>query len=464
MNRTAAPTTENLAAAGDIALLHNNARPKLAQRIALQLGQYIAESGLNKGDPLGSEAELTEQFGTSRWTMREVISILRREGQIEIRRGRLGGYFVAEADAVPLGGAIKTYLEFIDVSIEETIDVRRILSELVLRLAIRRVTPANSAALRSAENKEKAIFTVAGNPVAQLLIQSARRLEVVALLGSSFAEEDHARLIADRESLRAAQIEAVIADDFAEASRIETKIILCAEEMLRRSFQPDPNMSTARFLERGEHFLGKQGTMKPEMLIHQLAADIIAMGWPVGAHLGSEPELLEHYNVGRAVFREAVRPLEQTGLLVMQAGRKSGLKVGAPSLDRVIAVSLVQFERLRATREDLCEVMQAMIVGACGEAARRNAAIELPENPGPAEFFGALGDASGNRIMATIVKVMIAQFEQGAQLRAGDERAWNAAAGERAQLVEAIRAGDVALTRRAALALPIDTAPWTEKG
>jgi len=36
--------------------------------------------------------------------------------------------------------------------------------------------------------------------------------------------------------------------------------------------------------------------------------DIIAAHWPVGQVLGSEAQLMERYDVSRAVLREAIRP------------------------------------------------------------------------------------------------------------------------------------------------------------
>ena len=42
----------------------------------------------------------------------------------------------------------------------------------------------------------------------------------------------------------------------------------------------------------------------------RIVEDVMALGWPVGQVLGSETELLERYQVSRAVFREAVRLVE----------------------------------------------------------------------------------------------------------------------------------------------------------
>jgi DNA-binding FadR family transcriptional regulator len=68
----------------------------------------------------------------------------------------------------------------------------------------------------------------------------------------------------------------------------------------------------------------------------RIVADIAQRGWPEGEVLGSEPDLLERYGVSRAVFREAVRLLENQQVARMRRGRGGGLVVTAPTLESVI--------------------------------------------------------------------------------------------------------------------------------
>src|ERR1700721_2725611 len=42
----------------------------------------------------------------------------------------------------------------------------------------------------------------------------------------------------------------------------------------------------------------------------QILTDVVDRGWPVGEVLGSQTALIERYGVSRAVFREAVRLVE----------------------------------------------------------------------------------------------------------------------------------------------------------
>ncbi|MBS1200855.1 MAG: hypothetical protein H6R27_1533 [Proteobacteria bacterium] len=58
-------------------------------------------------------------------------------------------------------------------------------------------------------------------------------------------------------------------------------------------------------------------------------------GWPVGARLGTETELLADLGVSREPFREGVRLLELQGIVRMTRGPHGGLFVMAPALEVV---------------------------------------------------------------------------------------------------------------------------------
>jgi DNA-binding FadR family transcriptional regulator len=76
----------------------------------------------------------------------------------------------------------------------------------------------------------------------------------------------------------------------------------------------------------------------------QIVGDIAARGWAEGDMIGSEVDLLERYEVSRAVFREAVRLLEHLHVARMRRGPGGGLMVMAPTVDSVTdAVSVYLF-------------------------------------------------------------------------------------------------------------------------
>lgn len=87
----------------------------------------------------------------------------------------------------------------------------------------------------------------------------------------------------------------------------------------------------------------------------RIVDDVIALGWPVGAVLGSEAELLERYGVSRAVFREAVRLVEHQQVARMRRGPGGGLIVSEPSVDAIIDAAVVYLHRAGARLEEVFE-------------------------------------------------------------------------------------------------------------
>ena len=67
----------------------------------------------------------------------------------------------------------------------------------------------------------------------------------------------------------------------------------------------------------------------------RLAGRIMIDGWPVGARLGTEADLLAQLGVSREPFREGVRLLELQGIVRMTRGPRGGLLVTAPALEVV---------------------------------------------------------------------------------------------------------------------------------
>src|SRR3546814_18745115 len=84
-----------------------------------------------------------------------------------------------------------------------------------------------------------------------------------------------------------------------------------------------------------------------------IVSDVVALGWPEGEVIGSEPELLERYGVSRAVFREAVRLVEHKEVARMRRGPGGGLVVTVPTVESVmgaVAVSLFYVGRSEERR------------------------------------------------------------------------------------------------------------------
>jgi DNA-binding FadR family transcriptional regulator len=91
----------------------------------------------------------------------------------------------------------------------------------------------------------------------------------------------------------------------------------------------------------------------------RILGDVVDRGWPVGEVLGSQAELIERYGVSRAVFREAVRLVENQQVATMRRGPGGGLVVTEPTVDAIIDAAVLYLHRAN-TR--LTEVFEARIV------------------------------------------------------------------------------------------------------
>ena len=71
--------------------------------------------------------------------------------------------------------------------------------------------------------------------------------------------------------------------------------------------------------------------------------------------LGSEADLLERYQVSRAVFREAVRLLEHQQVARTRRGPGGGLVITEPTIDAVIDTVVLYLHRVDARLDEIFE-------------------------------------------------------------------------------------------------------------
>jgi DNA-binding FadR family transcriptional regulator len=76
---------------------------KAAEVVARDIVQSITAAGLQPGDSLPGEAEMLQQYGVSRESLREGLRLLEVQGMISIRRGPGGGPVVGTVDSANLG-------------------------------------------------------------------------------------------------------------------------------------------------------------------------------------------------------------------------------------------------------------------------------------------------------------------------------------------------------------------------
>jgi len=102
-----------------------------------QINNAILCGELRKGDKLGRERELAEQFGLSRPTVREAIKMLREAGVVSVKRGPGGGTFVLSESIPP---ELLSTATIARREVEATLEARWAVEMMVVELAAQRAT------------------------------------------------------------------------------------------------------------------------------------------------------------------------------------------------------------------------------------------------------------------------------------------------------------------------------------
>ncbi|MCB1772294.1 MAG: FadR family transcriptional regulator [Gammaproteobacteria bacterium] len=125
----------------------------LARQIADRIRQSIVEGRLGADDRLPGEAQLAEQFGVSRPTIREALKRLAAQHLIRSRRGPAGGTFVNRPDTgqlrEALTGAAVVAVSLGEFDSAEIAEARRELELLCCRLAVANHAPSDLAKMEA---------------------------------------------------------------------------------------------------------------------------------------------------------------------------------------------------------------------------------------------------------------------------------------------------------------------------
>ncbi len=159
----------------------------LPDQIAEAIRESIVSGALAIDERLPTEAELSEQFGVSRPTVREALKRLAAKNLIRSRRGATGGNFVSLPSEDQVRSDLSTTATLLVshqvFSLAEVAESRRLLETMCARLAAERRTTDHVAALHAAIDRQgrpdlsdeefcdadvafhRVIVEAAGNPV-----------------------------------------------------------------------------------------------------------------------------------------------------------------------------------------------------------------------------------------------------------------------------------------------------------
>ncbi len=204
-----------------------------------------------------------------------------------------------------------------------------------------------------------------------------------------------------------------------------------------------------------------------EAIAREIVQDIVARGLKAGAKLPPETDMLSSYGVGRASLREALRILEINGLIRIKPGPGGGPIVNGVSSHDFGRMLTLYFHVSRASFRELLEarlIMEPIMVGLVAQRRDPEDLERLAENvertraeigrdyeqylTAAVAFHDLLAGMSGNRILELYGRGLrdIYAMRVTEVVHATGAQREIAAAHE--EIVDAIKAGDVARSER----------------
>lgn len=148
-------------------------RPSLNEIVRDYVKQYILDHKLSPGDPLPPEAQIAEELGVGRGSVREAIKALESLGVVEVRHGE--GLFVRAFSFEPIVETVRYGMRFDARSISELAQIRYFLESAAIQPATENISQEDLLRLDALMDEWKDRLE-AGQPYMDLDIQFHRIL------------------------------------------------------------------------------------------------------------------------------------------------------------------------------------------------------------------------------------------------------------------------------------------------
>jgi GntR family transcriptional repressor for pyruvate dehydrogenase complex len=166
-----------------------------------------------------------------------------------------------------------------------------------------------------------------------------------------------------------------------------------------------------------------------EVVADQIRGEILSGPYKSGDYLASEKELCQSFSVGRPVIREALRMLENSGILSIRPGSGGGIfvkRVGAEQMFNSLE-AIIQFDKI--TVQQITEARLLIEKGALRLAMERLQAEDLERleenvalakeyvstegaSPKSLEFHIILSEATRNPLLIVITRALFSYVEK----------------------------------------------------
>ena len=428
----------------------DNPKRKLAADLARRIEAETIAAGWPVGEVLGSEAELLERYRVSRAVFREAVRLVEHHGVAGMRRGPGGGLVVHAPDAAAVTEAAAVYLEYAGTTTRHLMEARLLVEPLAASLAAERITEDGIRRLRTALDEESATretVLATGTTVRDLIGRHNDLHLVIAHIADNPAVELFVEVLTRLTGRytptprRPPRVEMTTTEDAISAAHANIAAAVIAGNPGAAAHHTVEHLSAmADWFERVASAGGAKGRSYPmsrdgmdadrnaksdklgTIIASKIQAEIMQRGWPVGEVLGSEQDLLQKYDVGRAAFREAVRLLEHHSVAVMRRGPGGGLVVCEPDPTAITEAMALYLEYRRVVIQDVTALRDALELG-CVDLVTEHVeprAVELLEEAlavdesTPLDRVNVLGhdlhiriaELTGNPVLSVFVKIL----------------------------------------------------------
>jgi DNA-binding FadR family transcriptional regulator len=342
---------------------------------AEQIIADVIELGWPVGHVLGSEAELLERYGISRAVLREAVRLVEHQRVARMRRGPGGGLVIDEPDIDTVISAIVLHLMRVDATLDEVIDTRVVVEELVAEVASNRITEDAVYSIRETLREESTgqwpsdrllhaqLAALTANPLVDLFV------DVLTRIGEFFYVRDPTSIPPRlrREAARAhEQIARAVLAKNPGLARVRMRRHLLAEaDFIRRQGAAVERLPPSVALR------GAEGNKRADAVARNIFANILKDGLTPGAFVGSEATLMAQQQASRAVLREAVRLLEYHHIASMRRGPGGGLFVEAPDASALTDIVAIYLRRRGVSADHVVEVLVGLELAVLERVSQR---------------------------------------------------------------------------------------------
>lgn len=114
---------------------------RVFEEICAQIRTKVANGELRPGDKLPAERELAAELNVGRPALREALRALEVSGIVALQKGGKGGAFIREANEEVLTRSLSDFLLLRKTEVEQLVETRVLITQLVATLACERGTP-----------------------------------------------------------------------------------------------------------------------------------------------------------------------------------------------------------------------------------------------------------------------------------------------------------------------------------